>query len=292
MPTGTSSLAAALYYAAKFGWFVFPCIWRPGPKRKQPLIKDQHGRASRDPQQITVWWTEWKEALIGVSAGRKSGVCVLDIDVKRPGEYGFDTLEELGHLPLPNTPMQHTASGGLHLLFAQGDEKIRSTTGKLGPGLDVRSDNNHFIAAVPGSGYSPDPHYNLETVPLAPAPSWLNPPLPKLTTPAKPVRPCEGLSRYADAAIERACQAIRHAPHGAQYPTLRDQSFSIGTLAGAGGIPAAFARAALIDAAAGMVSYDARDPWTQREIERVVNGCFAAGLANPRPVEAPRRARR
>ena len=90
------------------------------------------------------------------------------------------------------------------------------------------------------------------------------------------------MSPYADAAIERACQAIRNAGDGTQRQTLRDESFSIGTLAGAGAIPESFARAALIDAAGGMTSYNANDPWTPKEIERVVSGCFAAGLAHPR----------
>jgi len=282
---------AAHYYAEQFGWHIFPCIWH-GLDRKKPLIKDQHGQASREPAQIDDWWRRWPQALIGVSAGHRSGIVCLDIDIKNPKVNGWDTLEQLGRLPLPDTPMAHTASGGLHVLFAQGELRIRTTGGMLGRtrgedgkwrsgGLDVRSDNNAFIAVAPGSGYTWDPLLNLETVALASAPAWLNPE-PELVAPAKPVRPCDGLSPYADAAIERACIAIRHAPDGQQRETLVRESFAIGTLAGAGCIPVAFARAALIDAGCGMRSYDARDPWTAKGITRVVNGCFTAGLARPR----------
>ena len=302
MQLPSTPLNCAIFYVVIFDWFVFPCEWRPGPRRKQPLIRDQHGQATADLAQIETWWRQWPLALIGVSAGRRSGVVCLDIDIKKPRQNGFDTLERLGRLPLPETPMQHTQSGGLHALFAQGQERIRTTTGVLGRtrdsdgkwqsgGLDIRSDENHFIAAAPGSGYSWDPLLNLETVPLAPAPSWLNPPEPQLVRSAKPVRPVKGLSPYADAAIERACQEIRRAANGLQRETLVRESFSIGTLAGAGGIPADFARRALIDASCGMASHNASDPWTLKEIDRVVSGCFAAGLARPRATTGGRAGR-
>ena len=182
MQLPSTPLNCAIFYVVIFDWFVFPCEWRPGPRRKQPLIRDQHGQATADLAQIETWWRQWPLALIGVSAGLKSGVVCLDIDVKKPRQYGFDTLERLGHLPLVDTPMQHTGSGGLHVLFAQGELRIRTTTGVLGRtkgpdgkwqsgGLDIRSTASHFIAAAPGSGYSHDPLCNLDTVPLAPAPS-------------------------------------------------------------------------------------------------------------------------
>ena len=284
----------AVLYAERFGWHVFPCVWY-GKNRKNPLIADQHGQATTDLGQIGEWWLIWPLALIGVSAGRKSGVGCLDIDLKKPRQNGWDTLERLGHLPLGDTPMQHTASGGTHALFAPGEQTIRSTTGMLGRtkgpdgkwqsgGLDTRGELGHFIAAAPGSGYVWDDHLNPDTVAFAPAPSWLNPPAPQFARPAKPVRPANGLSPYADAAIQSACEAIRNAGDGTQYPTLRGESYSIGRLAGAGAIPEKFARDALIDAGCGMTSYDASDRWRPKEIERVVNGCFTAGLANPRPI--------
>jgi hypothetical protein len=292
------SVEAALDYAERFGWYVFPCIWR-GPDRKKPLIKDQHQRASLDRAQITTWWGRWPQALIGVSCGR-SGLVVLDIDIRPPTAkrgwiHGFDTLAELGFLPLPETPLQHTAGGGVHAIFAaRYDEPIRASNGMLGRrrgpdgkwisgGLDVRAGENSFIAAAPGSGYAPDPVCNLDTVALARAPTWLNPPEEEPRKPRQPVRPCRGLSPYADAAIQQACLAIRAAGDGVRHTILRDQSFSIGTLAGAGGIPADFARDALIDAGCGMIKGVRGRQWNGKEIERVVNTAFAAGLGRPRP---------
>lgn len=259
----------------------------------QTAAHPRPARASVDPAPITGWWRKWPAALIGVSAGIKSRVICLDVDVKKADQNGFDTLERLG-LRIPETPTQHTASGGVHHLFDPGDVRIRTTTGVLGRrrgadgkwisgGLDVRSDGGHFIAAAPGSGYSWDPFLNLDTLPLAPAPLWLNPPEPVIIRPPKSVRPCTGLSPYAEGAIARACKAIRTAGDGTQRDTLVKQSFSIGTLAASGGIPADYARRMLIAAGCDMVSYNPADRWTVKEIERVVNGCFAGGMAHPRP---------
>jgi putative DNA primase/helicase len=301
MKLPTTPRDTACLYAERFNWHVFPCISH-GHNRKHPCINRQHERASTDLTQIEAWWTRWPDALIGVSAGHKSGVVCLDVDVKKPQQNGFDTLERLGVLPLPDTPMVHTPSGGLHVLFAQGEERIRTTGGMLGrskgedgkwqsSGLDVRSDNNSFTAAAPGSGYAWDPLLHLETVPLVPAPSWLNPAEPVFVRPTKPVRPCDGLSPYGDAAIAQACQAIRQAPDGQQRETLVRESFSIGTLAAAGALPPTFAKAALLDAGYGMQSFDSHDPWTPKELARVVSGAFAAGLARPRATVGRRAAR-
>jgi len=292
-------LETAIDLAVRFGWHVFPQAWRGRPL---PLIDDQHSRATTDIARIEEWWRRWPKALIGVSAGVKSGVICLDIDVKHPPANGWHTLELMGRLPLPETPMEHSRSGGLHLFFRPGDVAITSSIGRLGAppgkgpdgkpwnsGLDVLGDGYSFTT---GPGYTPDPILNLDTVPLAPAPAWLNlPPKPAPARPAKPIRPCVGLSPYGDAAIQRACVAIRQAPDGSQHVTLRDESFAIGTLAGAGGIPADFARAALIDAGCGMVSYDRRNQWTPKSVERVVDDSFRAGLARPRPTTGGRASR-
>ena len=69
-------------------------------------VSDQAPRgfhdASRDPQLINRWWGQtWPDAWIGMPTGKISRRWVLDIDVKRAAENGWDSLEDLGHLPLP-----------------------------------------------------------------------------------------------------------------------------------------------------------------------------------------------
>jgi hypothetical protein len=96
---------AALDYAARRGWAVFPCCWR-GEARKRPLTRHGLHDASRDPDQIRDWWRRRPDALIGLPTGHASAV-VVDVDRKN-GVDGLDTLAELGAAVLPNTPLAHS----------------------------------------------------------------------------------------------------------------------------------------------------------------------------------------
>jgi hypothetical protein len=281
-------LDAALGYAMG-GWPVFPCI-PSGPRRKRPLTDHGFHDASTDPVAITAWWRRWPDALVGVATGRTSGFVVLDIDVKYADRYGFDTLDALGFAILPETPMAHTASGGLHLYFTPPEAvEIACTEGErgkgIGPGLDWRGAGGYVIVPSPGSSYSWDPHWNFETVGLAPIPAALLPREPQRPiAAARPVRPTTGLSPYAEAALDSACRRIIAAAAGQQEVTLNAECFSIGTLAGAGGIPQGFARDTLRWAARQLASHDPRRPWLPAQIEAIVNRAFADGMDRPRPV--------
>jgi hypothetical protein len=173
-------VSAALNYAQR-GSPVFPCR-AEGERRKCPLIDRGLHAANRDEAQIRDWWSRWPNALIGVPTGHASGFVVLDVDVKYPDRHGFDTLDALGFAALPETPMAHTASGGLHLHFALPlDVEIGCTEGDkgrgIGLGLDWRGRGGYVIVPSPGSGYEWDPHWNFDTVALAPVPAALFPQL-------------------------------------------------------------------------------------------------------------------
>ena len=142
---------------------------------------------------------------------------------------------------------------------------MRNSAGLLGPGLDVRGIGGYVIVPSPGSGYEWDPVCNLDTTGLAPAPEWLWPPRPSRAGSAKPIRPVRGLSPYAEKALEAACHAIVNATAGEQERTLNAECFSIGTLAGAGAIPADIALQTLLRAASTMPDYDTRRPWRPEE---------------------------
>jgi hypothetical protein len=278
--------AAALTYSWR-GWPVFPCRVENGNKR--PLVKEWQHVASTDEQQIREWWPRrFPHAAIGVPTGHGGArFVVLDIDVKRAQDNGFDTLAELGHAVLPDTPMVHTPSGGLHLYFDPGDRLIRNTAGKkgrgIGRGLDVRGDGGFVVVPGPGSGYRWDPVYKIDHLPLALAPDWLVAPEPDHHySGGRPVHPSAGLSPYAEMALDRACRRIIAAPVGEQEITLHSEAFAIGTLAGARGIPADFARRTLLWAARQICDYDPRRPWRPEEVERKVNRAFDRGLQHPR----------
>jgi putative DNA primase/helicase len=148
-------VTVALEYASA-GWMIFPCA-----ADKKPLIEDWPYRATRDAVQIESWWVRWQKALIGCPTGLANRFVDLDVDVKDPRKYGFDTLADLGFAILPNTPMVHTRSGGLHVYFERPTEGLRNTAGSrgrgIGPGLDWRGDGGYVILPSPGSGYWWDP---------------------------------------------------------------------------------------------------------------------------------------
>jgi hypothetical protein len=164
-----NAAAVALAYCRRC-WPVFPCR----RDNKQPLVSGGFHAATTDEPQIRWWLRSWPLALIGVPTGKTSGFVVLDVDVKRLDAKGFDTLAELGHAVLRNTPMVHTASGGLHVYFDPAGRKICNTQrdrgSGIGRGLDVRGYGGYVIVPSPGSGYDSDPFANLDILPLAPAP--------------------------------------------------------------------------------------------------------------------------
>jgi putative DNA primase/helicase len=155
------------------GYPVFPV--RPD---KAPYPRKGHKEASRDPLRIAAWWGQWPSANIGIPTGEVSGLFVLDVDVKH-GHKGLDSLKALTreHGELPDTPMVHTASGGLHYYFGypKGSGIKRVMTG-LGDGLEGLGDG--YILAPPsrladGSVYTWADGLCLFDTLLADTPAWL-----------------------------------------------------------------------------------------------------------------------
>jgi hypothetical protein len=129
-------LAEALHCAEQVP--VFPCLAadQGGRKRKSPHTPRGFHDATQDRVIINKWWQLWPHALIGMPTGKVTRRWVLDVDVKDPRANGFDTLEDLGR-PIPQTPMVHTASSGLHIYVDAGGRELRNNCGLIGPGLDV-----------------------------------------------------------------------------------------------------------------------------------------------------------
>jgi hypothetical protein len=109
---------------------------------------------------------------------------------------------------------------------------------------------------------------------------------PVIGTPAL----CTELSAYGAAALRRATENILNAPDGRQESTLSWEALSIGTLAGAAGVPPGIALEVLIDAAKGLINYDPRRPWQAGQAEQKVRLKFGEGLRKPRPSEADKQA--
>jgi Bifunctional DNA primase/polymerase, N-terminal len=217
-----NALETARGYGAR-GWAIFPCKDKNTHRLKWGEL------ATSDQDRITRWWTQWPNDWIGLATGRRSGLVVLDVDVKDPTAYGPDTLADLGSSILPDTPIAHTRSGGFHVYFAdRPDLEIRNSIGRkgLGPGLDVRGTGGFVILPSPESGYSWDPHFNFDTVAPVLAPKWLGRRAPS-TTNKQP-----GTRRQFDAVtvLEEACGRIRNAAEGDKYHAIRRESFIVATL--------------------------------------------------------------
>lgn len=157
-------LAAALEYAA-WGWPVLPLV--PGGK----VPATQHGvhDATTDPERIRAWWTANPQANIGIAAGVRSGLMVLDVDPRNGGDDSWARLTAACGQP-PDTPQALTAGGGEHFLFRY-DPAIRST--KLADGVDLLADGRYFVAhpsQVNGRTYaweaSSDPSEGVAPAPL------------------------------------------------------------------------------------------------------------------------------
>jgi hypothetical protein len=84
--------------------------------------------------------------------------------------------------------------------------------------------------------------------------------------------------------LDKACRRIIAAPAGEQEATLHAECFSIGTLAGAGGIPSDFSRRRLLWAAHNMPNYDSKRPWRPADLLRRIERAFEKGMRHPRRV--------
>lgn len=142
------NLATALKLA-KAGLPVFPAR----ANNKRPHVKDWPNIATTDADQLARWWRKWPDAMPALPTGKRSGVAVLDVDMK-DGKDGMATLRSLGFDPDTMSPaMIETPSGGQHIYFRHS-EGLGSNAGQIGPGVDVRAGGGFVVApgAINGKG--------------------------------------------------------------------------------------------------------------------------------------------
>lgn len=108
-----SLLKAALRYANRYGWRVFPL------DGKEPRIKGGFRSATTDTKTIKKWWTEWPDANIGIACDSEHGPIVIDLDAPKDEQVsGFKFLKRL-ELPREGLVTRAAVSrkGRLHLYF-------------------------------------------------------------------------------------------------------------------------------------------------------------------------------
>ena len=147
----------ALHLAAR-GWHVFPIT--PGAK-KPPVIDRWETRASTDPDQINHWWRK-VPFTIGIATG-PSGVVVVDLDTRKPGETTPDRWATLGigsgagvlralarqrDAAVTPTYAVTTASGGWHLYYTTPPgTQLRNTHDVIGWKIDTRAHGGYVVAS-------------------------------------------------------------------------------------------------------------------------------------------------
>lgn len=283
----SNRLAAHAAALARRGWPVLPCHSPaagacscggdcPSPA-KHPRTRRGLHQASCDPAQVTRWWRRWPEANLAVRTGAGpagAGLVVLDVD---PGHGGEASLVKLlaTHEALPVTLEVATGGGGRHLYFAHPGGRVPNSTGRLGPGLDLRGDGGYVMA--PPSAHPSGRRYRWRSGPLAPMPDWLHrlalaEQVPVVVRAPQPVsRP----GAWAGAALVDEVTRVRRAPEGCRNDTLNRAAFALGQLVGGGHLEAGEVAAQLTDAgvAAGLGG---------REVASTIASGLRAGAAAPR----------
>ena len=185
-------LEHALNYA-KNGIYIFPC-----GQTKQPLCTHGFKDATKDESIIRAWWTKWPLAAIGMPTGKINGVIVLDVDIDKEkgtdGEAALKTLLEKQGVSLPPTLTVRTPRGGRHIHLDPLDAIIKSSTSKIGPGLDIKAEGGYVL--LPPSQNGSGKGYVLEVNEgVADVPEWFKKLIvepTRKTTPPPPIKDFNG----------------------------------------------------------------------------------------------------
>jgi len=175
----------ALRYAAE-GFAVFP-MYEPAPgasgcscKKQQncpnpgkhPRLKGGFKAATTDQGSIRALWSKYPNANIGIATGRRSNLVVIDVDDRNKGAESLEALLGCTGRILPPTRTALTGNG-LHYYFRAPAEELRSTSGALGSGIDVRAEDGCVVA--PPSLHPTGKKYEFvdSTAEIAELPRWL-----------------------------------------------------------------------------------------------------------------------
>jgi hypothetical protein len=228
-------------------------------------------------------WALHPGELVGVVTGDEDGIDAIDIDVDH---LAARVWWHLNRARLTQTRIHQTRRSGYHVLF-QHRAEMRCSAGKIQLGVDVRSTGG-YVVWWPAVGLPV-----LCDSPPAPWPEWLAElarpsPLKLATNPASGRSKRQPLPRvgnsYGAKALQRAREIILRADRGRQEHVIHRESFSIGSLVGAGILPKAVALSALIGIAGAVPSLDPARPWRPGEVELKVRRGFELGIAHPRAV--------
>ena len=134
----TTQLArAAVWYAGRYGWHVFPLR----PRTKEPFGDLGVYNATPDVEKVKSWWQRWPQANIGLHCGG-SNLVALDLDTYKD-TYGGDGFMSRAD---EETLTSLTGNGGTHLLYSVPDGKRwGNAKGNLPAGIDVKAWGGYVV---------------------------------------------------------------------------------------------------------------------------------------------------
>ena len=141
---------------------------------KHPMLPKWPEKATQDADVINGWWSKTPKANLGIVAGKKSGIVVLDVDPRHGGDESLKLLEER-HGKFPDTLRAITGGDGEHIIFRYPEGQTIKNKTSVAPGLDIRSDNGQIVAApsVHASGKTYKWKTNFMETAIAEMPDWL-----------------------------------------------------------------------------------------------------------------------
>jgi putative DNA primase/helicase len=227
----------------------------------------------------------------------------LDVDLDPEKEInGREALTQLQsqHGQLPATWTQQTPRGGYHLIFRypnnlNPEEKVKTSAGELGPGLDVRGDGGYIIVAP--SARADGRSYQSINGPdqLAEAPAWLldmvlksspqKKEVPQSVTDGEPQRSMPNVreQQYANKVFKEELEKVRSAPEGERNDTLNRSGFILYRLVAGGYLDDETVYEELVKAG---VEREDLLPDDKAEMMRTIASAREAGLANPRKISS------
>lgn len=127
------------------------------PNGKTPLISNWQNDCSSDYFQVLYWYTNCKNCNWGLPC-TPNNLFVLDLDVHDENKNGIINFQKIETILWGEDEnydieymMQHTPSGGIHLIFKSDDELKNVANGsnvfKDYPGIDIRTDG--YIVVEP-----------------------------------------------------------------------------------------------------------------------------------------------
>lgn len=120
---------------------------------KLPAIEKWNEQCSCDVKQCLYWFESNHNLNYGLPC-IENNLFVLDLDTHKVEENGIDNFDKLCNdldIEKPDTLMQRTKSGGIHIIF-QSDDELKQVCGTANafkdyPGIDLR--NSNYIVVEP-----------------------------------------------------------------------------------------------------------------------------------------------